>query len=206
MQKKYRVGDTAESPLRVPVRVLFDTTVLCSAIRDLDGLSMKLLLLARTGFVEPIITEEILIEWIRNCYQGIGKVIYDEKDIEAFCQLLEPLLASNMIASVDLSRFASPLYPMTEQSGMKLIQHPIGYSRTITHMLNNRTLALTDIDDFHVVAAALKYQCSYLCTYNLKDLPDGLKIGIITVIRPERLYRKLTEENWNSSTFLGKNN
>ncbi len=154
---------------------------------------MKLLLLARIGFVEPIITEEIIIEWVRNCYQGIGKVVYDQEDIEAFCQLLEPLMSSGAVADVDLSRSMSPLYPIAEQSGMRLIQHPVGYSRTITHMVNNRTLALTDIDDFHVVATAIQYQCDYLCTYNLRDLPDGLQIGSVTVIRPERLYQKLIE-------------
>jgi hypothetical protein len=44
-------------------------------------------------------------------------------------------------------------------------------------MRGGRILALKDIHDFHVVIAALRYRCDYVCTYNHRDLPDGLRIG-----------------------------
>jgi predicted nucleic acid-binding protein len=54
-------------------------------------------------------------------------------------------------------------------------------------MIDTGTLALKDPFDLHVIAAALTDGCHYLCTSNSRDFPDGLVVGTVEVIRPERL-------------------
>ena len=182
----------------VTTRVLFDTTTLCAATRNPHGVSMKLLLLARIGVVEPVISDEIVAEWVRNCRLGLGRgramVKLTEADIDAFCDLLEPLLSPEMIARVRVGRAASPLYPIRHEGGLTIVQVPTGLARSATGMLDISTLGLKDIGDFHVVEAALRFACDFICTANTRDLADGLRIGQhLEVAVPERLYRLLTD-------------
>lgn len=180
----------------VAPKVLLDTTTLCAAMRNPGGSGLKLLRLGLLGLFEPIVTEEIIAEWVRNCRKGLGqgrlKVTFTESDLDAFCEALEPMLSDEMVSRVRIGRAASPLYPVRQEGGLKVIQMPLGQPTAGSRMLDATTLGLKDIGDFHVVEAALRYHCDYLCTRNTKDFADGLRFGPIEVITPERLFAELT--------------
>lgn len=167
-----------------PLKVLFDTTTLCAAIHAPTGLSMTLLEASRIGLVEAVITHDVITEWVRHCRRGFGGDVYSDDDVAAFCELLAPLLSPEMLLRVDIGRAMSPLHPITDAAGVTIIQ---AQPNTRSSMLDDRVFGLKDINDLHVVRAALQEQCDYLCTYNFRDLPDGLRIGKLEVIRPERL-------------------
>lgn len=95
-----------------------------------------------------------------------------------------PLLSPEMLFRVDIGRAMSPLHPITDAAGVTIVQ---AQPNTRSSMLDDRVFGLMDIGDLHVVRAALQEQCDYLCTYNFRDLSDGLRIGKLEVIRPERL-------------------
>lgn len=181
----------------VAPKVLLDTTTLCAAMRNPGGSGMKLLRLGLLGLFEPIVTEEIIAEWVRNCRKGLGqgklKITFTENDLDAFCEALEPVLSDEMVARVRIGRAASPLYPVRQEGGLKVIQMPLGQPAAGSRMLDDITLGLKDVGDFHVVEAALRYQCDYLCTRNTKDFADGLQFGPVEVITPESLFTELTE-------------
>ncbi len=186
------------------IRILFDTTVLCGATLNPFGVDMKLLQMARElapeARIEPIITQQVVAEWEKNCRLGFKRsggppFVVPESVMDRFAELLTPLLSPEMIATVALGRFEAPLYPVRRHSRLDVIQLPIkGMKPQKSQMAGSGTFALTDIFDFHVVDAALLYECAYICTYNQRDLPDGLKIGDkLEVIRPERLHRRLNQ-------------
>lgn len=180
------------------MKVLIDTTVLCAAMRKPDGLCMELLQLARIDAFEPILSEEIVAEWVRNCRRGLGRgratTVFTEEDLDDFCRLLEPLLNDENVARVRIGRAASPAYPIRQEEGYTLIQVPMGAQSPASGMLDPQTIGIKDIGDVHVVEAALRYGCSYLCTANVRDFPDGLRLAdAIEVIRPERLLRLLVD-------------
>jgi hypothetical protein len=166
------------------VRVLFDTTTLCAAIQSPFGLSMALLDFARIGSITGVVTQEVIGEWVRKCRLGIGSRHYNDQDIAEFCELLDPLLAAEMLLRVDIGRAMSPLHPITKAAGVTIVQ---AQPNTRSSMIEDRVFGLKDIGDLHVVRAALQESCDYLCSYNGNDLPDGLRIGKLEVIRPERL-------------------
>lgn len=179
------------------LRVLFDTTTLCSAFLNPAGTDMALLQMARSGLIEPVISQEVVSEFIANCRKGFvigGKLVtFDEDFIDAFFELLEPLLDIANLARLRVGRAAGPLYPLREEGGVWIVQVPRQLAHTRTHMRGGRILALKDIHDFHVVIAALRYRCDYVCTYNHRDLPDGLRIGSrLEIAKPERLLRLLS--------------
>lgn len=187
---------TAQPRRNVAPRVLLDTTSLCAAIRNPGGVGMKLLRLGLLGLFDIIVTEEIVAEWVRNCRKGLGKgrskISFSEEDLDAFCEALEPMLSEEMVARVRIGRAASPLYPIRHVAGLKIIQLPQGQPAAVSRMLDDVTFALKDVGDFHVVEAALRYQCDYLCTRNTKDFTEGLRFGTVEVISPERLVALLT--------------
>lgn len=141
------------------VRVLFDTTVLCSAILNLDGLCMHLLELAHAAVIEPVITREVVAEFDRNCRRGIGGIVFDDGDIAGFCALLSPILDLEMIRGVALGRAMAPLYPMLDAGPVRIVQAPVATPALVTRMLDEHTLALKDPFDLHVVAAAVANGC-----------------------------------------------
>lgn len=169
------------------VKVCFDTTVLCAAIRKPNGLAMRLLTLARLGLIEAVMTEEVVAEWRRNCRTGIRGVVYPDDIVERFAELLEPLLSPASIQPVDISRAMSPLHPISSAGEITIVQTPHGQAKLQTFLLNGHTLALKDIHDLHVVRAALQQGCDYLCSRNTKDLPDGLRLDDLEIMTPQRL-------------------
>lgn len=132
------------------VKVFFDTTVLCSAIRSPFGLCMGLLDLALAGFIEPVITQEVVAEFDRNCRIGIRGKVYVDQEIADFCQVLAPLLSAEMIQRVAMGRAQAPLFPILEAGTIRIVQPPV-------------------------------------------DLPDGLMVGELEFIKPERLQRLVRE-------------
>lgn len=180
----------------MPIRVLFDATALCSAFISPGGTDMALLQLARANFFTPVITGEVVAEFVRNCRKGFvagsRRVTVEEDDIDAFFEILEPLLAPDNLMHVRIGRAAAPAYPIRAVGGLWLVQVPQRMARAQTHLRGARVLALKDIYDFHVVHAALATRCDFICTYNSRDLPDGLRIGSrLEIIKPERLHRLL---------------
>lgn len=182
-------------------RVLFDATTLCSATLSPAGIDMALLQLARPrgghALLEAVLTTEVVAEWVSNCRRGFmvrgQQVVIEEDMIDAFCDLLTPLLSQELVAQVRTGRAAAPMYPVQHEGGIRIVQVPRGFAHAKSRMLDAGTLALKDIFDFHVVASALRHRCDFLCTYNSKDLPDGLRIGTrLEIIRPERLHRLLS--------------
>ena len=176
----------------MPDRILFDTTVLCSAIRNPGQSNYRLLVLAQAGIVEAVFTDEIIAEWLRNCYRGLGGLRFNAADIEAFCDSLAPMLEPSRIRRI-APRIQAYLYPIKEVLNMRLVQVPMGLAHSGTQMLDANTLGLGDVGDFHVVNAALGYGCRYLCSSNGRDLPDGLQIGSdLEIVTPGRLLTLLT--------------
>jgi len=176
------------------IRILIDTTVLCGAIRSHRGVDMRLLMLARLGFYEPVITQEIVAEWVGKCRSGFGKprIQYPPEIVEEFCDLLVPLLSPEMIRNVALGRAGGPLNPILKKGGKTIIQVPARQAHSGTAAIGGDTLALKDISDLHVIQAAIQYGCRYLCTYNKKDFPEGLSFGEVRFVAPERLVGLLT--------------
>jgi hypothetical protein len=169
-----------------------------AAIRKPGGPAYRLLELGRLGIYEPIITQEVVAEWVRNCRVGLGRgrsmSMFGEADLDAFCAALEPMLAMEFIAAVRIGRAESPLYPIRHEAGVNLIQVPQGLAHHTSHMLDDVTFGINDMGDFHVVEAALRHGCRYLCTANTRDFKDGLRVGEqLEVIAPVRLYRLLLE-------------
>lgn len=178
---------------RPPVRVFFDTTVLCSAILNLDGLCMRLLEWAQVGVLKGIITTEVVAEFDRNCRIGLGGHRLDDEDIAEFCALLSPLLDLAEIRQGEVGRAMGPTRPILDAGLVRIIQAPIGLPAVVTQMLDAGTLALKDPFDLHVVAAALADDCRFLCSLNTRDLPDGLIVDTLEFIKPERLHRLAQE-------------
>jgi hypothetical protein len=173
------------------MRVFFDTTVLCSAILDLDGLSMHLLELALVGVIEPVITHEVVAEFDRSCRRGLRGIVLDDGDIARFCLLLSPMLDLERVRSVAIGRAMAPLFPILDVGLVRIVQAPVATPAIVTRMLDEHTLALKDPFDLHVVAAAVADGCRYLCTYNTRDLPNGLVVGGTEFVKPEHLHRIL---------------
>ena len=176
------------------VRVFFDTTVLCSAILSPGGLCMRLLALAQAGILQAVITQEVVAEFDRNCRLGFGDIVFDDDDIGGFCALLSPVLDLAMIRAVAVGRAMAPVFPILSVGAVRIVQVPAGMPEVVSQMLDEGTLALKDPFDLHVVAAALANGCGYLCTSNGRDLPDGLRVGGLEVIRPERLHRLVRDQ------------
>jgi hypothetical protein len=80
---------------------------------------MALLQMARSGLIEPVISQEVASEFIANCRKGFvigGKLVtFDEDFIDAFFELLEPLLDIANLARLRVGRAAGPLYPLREE-------------------------------------------------------------------------------------------
>ena len=162
---------------------------------------MRLLGFGLLGLFEPIVTEEIVAEWVRNCRAGLGdgrtKVEFTEAQLDAFCESLAPMFSPETVARVCVGRAESPLYPVRLEGDVRMIQMPIGTPGGESRMLDATTIAIKDIGDVHVVEAALRYGCAYLCTSNAKDFPEGLSIaGRVEVVRPQRLLRLLAGPTW----------
>jgi predicted nucleic acid-binding protein len=59
-----------------------------------------------------------------------------------------------------------------------------------------RNLNMPDLNDRHVLAAAIKGKSNYLTTFNLKDFPQGLLENYeIALIHPDKLLSKFQEKS-----------
>lgn len=184
----------------MPAKVLFDTTVLCGAFLDPapGALCMALLEFARLGIIDPIFTQEVVAEWVRNAKSGrLGGIRYDDEDLDAFCDLIEPLLSIEALEQVRIGRYQVPLHAIAKVGkGFQLItQHPTrGYAHTITHMRDARTAILKDPADAHLFQVALDLECDFVCSSNIKDLPQGLAIGKLRCMTPESLMALIRDD------------
>lgn len=179
----------------MPTRVVFDTTTLSGAFLrpSPDGLCMALLLMARIGVIEPIITQEVVMEWRRIASEGrLDGIRYPDEILDEFVDLLDPLLANERLKPLQAGRVQVPLYPLLEKAGIRIVtQHPTHSAKIGLHMRGKRTLVMKDPFDTHLVEAALTYGVHYLCTSNTKDFPDGIQIGPFICVTPESLMKRL---------------
>lgn len=73
--------------------------------------------------------------------------------------------------------------------------HPGAAQGKRTEVVSGREILLRDMGDAHLMAAALQYGCRYLCSWNTKDFPPGLRVGHLEAITPEGLLAVLEDSD-----------
>jgi predicted nucleic acid-binding protein len=168
--------------------VAIDANVLIAAMLSSRGASRRLLRLASLGIFRPVITSEILAEVDRNCRAGIAGRIISDAEIQAFHQAIGPLLEQENLASNPIGRAASEHAPLVNVDNRAIIQphpgdsgHPRGEKKR-TEVINGSHALMKDMGDAHVLAAAIRHRCDYICTGNTADFPDGFEMAGLRVI------------------------
>jgi predicted nucleic acid-binding protein len=180
-------------------RVAIDANILFAAMLSPHGDSRRLLQLAAAGIFHPIITSEVLAEFDRHCRLGFrGRAITDE-ETTAFRRAIHPLLEHEEVPPGAIGRAASEHAPAVNVDNRLVIrrapeQPARGESRR-TRQVDAVNAELKDMGDAHVLASAVRYGCSYLCTANTRDFPEGEEIAGVRFISPRVLLARLLEED-----------
>ncbi len=180
-------------------RLLLDTNILCASILRPGGLCFKLLTLGLYKVYEPIISEVVVAEFINKCRVGMTRknITFTDEQIDMFLEAISPMLSSENIKKVGIGRgfmlnpqsYQEPLnhllYNLTNRTREELIDTV--YEKTSKRIMPSQV----DLDDLHVMVAAIENKCDYIVTMNVKDFPN--EIGSIKVVRPEMIYANFLE-------------
>ncbi|MDI6817631.1 MAG: PIN domain-containing protein [Actinomycetota bacterium] len=176
-------------------RILLDTTVLCGALVQPNSINFKLLMLARAAsFYEPIISEVVVVEFIKHCRLGIGGITYSEEEIDRFWNVVTPLLEPESIERISIGRRYAEYVKFYVKPIEEVVYELTGRNHSeLLDAARASGLKYCDIDshDLHLLVAAVEHLCDYLCTANVNDRPEG--IGAVKVIKPGALYGLLTD-------------
>lgn len=184
-----------------PLVVAIDANVLIAAMLSSQGACRQLLRLAVLGIFEPVITSEVVAECERHCRRGIGGRVISDSEVQAFRQAIAPLLEPERLASGPVGRAASERAPLVNVDNRVIIQphpggtgHPRG-ERKRTEAASEARAFIRDMGDAHVLAAAIRHCCDYICTGNTTDFPADFQMQGIRFITPGRLLDVLLEED-----------
>lgn len=178
--------------------VLYDTTVLCGAIRG-EGINRQLLkLAAQTINYRVIISRVCLMEFLRNAiFDGIGGLVYPIKMVEDFLDyFVYPILENSPAVNSVVGRYH---WEIVKRNEMKIGQALVEISGLSTdeavllaeeHGLQ-KPLSQYDEQDVHVWVTAIHEDCSYIVTNNSKRFPKT--IGEIKRIKPGEFYNMIMD-------------
>lgn len=176
--------------------VALDANVLAAAFLSPRGLSRRLLNLALFGEYQAVITTEILAELDRHLRLGIKGVVPSEESLAQFRAALHPLLEQMELLPGPIGRAAGEGALLVNVENRMIIRaHPGGAQRKRTEVVGAREVVMRDMGDAHFLAAALRYGCRYLCSWNAKDFPPGLRIGELELVLPQGLLAVLEGAN-----------
>ncbi|WP_214627168.1 PIN domain-containing protein [Paenibacillus agaridevorans] len=182
-----------------PYSVLFDTTVLCGAIRT-DGINRKLLRLAGENLnFTPVLSRVCLMEFYKKAiYDGIAGTVYPEPIVEQFLDhFVYPVLENHPVVNSKVGRYHWEIIKRTE---MKIGQALAEISGCTTEEafyfaeqlgLQN-PLNSYDQQDVHVWVTAIQEKCKFIVSSNSRRFPET--IGYITRIKPGEFYNLIMEE------------
>lgn len=182
-----------------PFPVLFDTTVLCGAIRT-DGINRQLLRLAgETVSFTPILSRVCLMEFYKKAtFDGIAGTVYPESIVEHFLEsFVYPVLENHPAVN---SRVGRHHWEIVKRVDMRIGQALaeingctteeavyLAEQQGLQHPLNSY-----DPQDVHVWVTAIQEKCKFIVSSNTARFPE--KIGHITRIKPGEFYSLLMEE------------
>ncbi len=168
--------------------VALDANVLVAAFLTPKGLSHRLLVLALLAEYQVIITTEVLAELDRHCRLGFKGLVPTVDELARFRAALHPLLEQMELLPGPIGRASGEGVPIVNVDNRVIIRaHPGGARGKQTEVVSEREVLLRDMGDAHLLAAALSYGCRYLCSWNTKDFPPGLRVGILEVVTPKEL-------------------
>jgi predicted nucleic acid-binding protein len=183
------------------VVVALDANVLVAAMLSPTGASRRLMHLAAMELFCPIITSEVLAEAERHFRKGIGGRIITDAEVEAYQAALAPLLEPESLASSPVGRVAAEGSPLVNVDNRAILQvdpgrsgHPRGQRRQ-TEAVGGFHALLRDMGDAHVLAAAVRHRCDYLCTGNTQDFPADFEFQGIRAVTPRQLLAELLRED-----------
>ena len=173
--------------------VLFDTTVLCGAIR-VEGINRQLLkLAAQTIDYRVVISRVCLMEFMRNATEdGIGGVIYPIEVVEGFLELfVYPILENSPAVNSVVGRHHWEIVRRNEMKIGQALAEISGLSTEEAVCLAEeqglqKPLREYDEQDVHVWVTAIQENCSYIVTKNIKRFPET--IGEIKRLKPGKFY------------------
>ena len=149
-------------------KALLDTTVLCGAFLT-EGVNSQILLAARLGFFQPVISNVCLLEFIRNAAEGMGnkkkKKAFDWETIDSFLnQIVFPALQNEEVTNSVVSRNSYEVIKMlTKVPSISIGDALIKISSCTTDQAQEiirqydmqLPLERFDIQDFHVWTTAI---------------------------------------------------
>ncbi|WP_159433391.1 PIN domain-containing protein [Bacillus tuaregi] len=173
--------------------VLFDTTVLCGAIRS-PGINRELLkLAAQTVDYRVVISRVCLMEFMRKAtYDGIGDVIYTKEMVEKFLDLfVYPILENSPAVNSVVGRHHWEIVRRNEMKIGQALAEISGLSLEEAILLAEeqglqKPLRIYDEQDVHIWVTAIQEKCSFIVTNNTKRFPEA--IGEIKRIKPGQFY------------------
>jgi predicted nucleic acid-binding protein len=181
--------------------VAIDANVLIAALLVPTGACRRLMELALLGIFRPVITSEVLAEAERNCRVGIGGRVITDPEIAELRAALQPLLDQANLASSPIGRVAAEGAALVNVDNRAILQrdpggtgHPRGLQRR-TEALNEHQALVRDMGDAHVLAAAIRHGCDYVCTGNTLDFPADFEMRGLRFVTPGQLLALLLEED-----------
>lgn len=184
-----------------PLVVALDANILVAAMISPAGESRRLMHLAALGIFRPIITAEVLAEAERHFRRGIGGHAFTDVEIDNFRSAIAPLLEPENLASSPVGRAAAEGAALVNVDNRAILQadpgvrgHPRGQQRR-TEATGPAQALLRDMGDAHVLAAAVRHRCDYVCTGNTRDFPPDFAFQGIRVATPRQLLNDLLRED-----------
>lgn len=179
-------------------RVLFDTTVLCGAIRN-DGINRKLLALAaQTVDYRVVLSRVCLLEFYYHAlFKGIGGVVYPPETVESFLDhFVYPILDNQPAVNSRVGRHALEIVRRLESPiGKALAEISDCDTQTAVALIQDHGLQEPlrhyDENDVHVWATAISEKCKYIVTSNTRRFPP--KIGDIEILWPRDFYHMIMD-------------
>ncbi len=178
--------------------VLFDTTVLCGAIRG-EGINRQLLKLVTQNLSYRVVISRVcLMEFIRNAtVDGIGGVTYPMEMGERFLDVfVYPVLENSPAVNSIVGRHHRKIVSRNEMKIGQALAEISGLSiieavRLAEEQGLQRPLREYDLQDVHVWVTAIQEKCSYIVTSNTQRFPE--LIGEIKRVKPGQFYNMMMD-------------
>lgn len=176
--------------------VLFDTTILCGAIRT-NGINRQLLKMAsQTLDYRVVLSKVCLLEFLKKAtYDGIGGSLYPIDIVEEFLSFfVYPILKNNPAVNSAVGRHHWEIARRKEMQIGQALAEISGIS-TIKAILLAESKGMQeplrefDEQDVHVWVTAIQEKCSFIVTSNTKRFPKT--IGEIKRIKPGDFYNMI---------------
>lgn len=180
--------------------VLFDTTVLCGAIRT-NGINRQLLKMAsQTLDYRVVLSKVCLLEFMKKAtYDGIGGIIYPIDIVEEFLDFfVYPILKNTPAVNSAVGRHHWEIVRRREMQIGQALAEISGISTEKAVLLVESKgmqgpLREFDEQDVHVWITAIQENCTFIVTSNTKRFPKT--IGEINRIKPGDFYNMIMNDD-----------